>query len=94
MKRKAAAPGFKPKGKGYGKRQIEELLRIFKQEGCKRAKVSTSDNDFFIPARRMYERIESLELPADPIDFHARSRSHPLHQLPGVLLEVADAVDL
>jgi GNAT superfamily N-acetyltransferase len=50
------------KGKGYGKSQIEELLRIFKQAGCKRAKVSTGDNDFFTPARRMYERFGFEEI--------------------------------
>jgi len=41
--------------KGYGTRQIVEVLRIFKARGFDRARVSTSEHPFFRPARRMYE---------------------------------------
>jgi GNAT superfamily N-acetyltransferase len=40
--------------RGFGKRQIEEILRRFRKRGFKRAKVSTLDHPFFIPAQRMY----------------------------------------
>ncbi|MEI6887438.1 MAG: GNAT family N-acetyltransferase [bacterium] len=40
--------------KGYGKAQIEEILRIFKTKRCKKVKVSTGDYDFFKPAQAMY----------------------------------------
>ena len=42
-------------GRGYGKRQIEEVLRRFAQIGIETARVSTNDYPFFIPAQRMYE---------------------------------------
>ena len=41
-------------GQGFGKQQIEEILRRFRKMGFKRAKVSTLDHDFFIPAQAMY----------------------------------------
>jgi len=42
------------RGRGFGKQQIREILRRFQAIGIKRAKVSTSDHLFFIPAQRMY----------------------------------------
>lgn len=47
----------KNKGKGYGKMQIEELLRIFKEAKCKKALVSTGDSNFFISAQKMYQSV-------------------------------------
>ena len=41
-------------GRGLGKQQIEEILRRFRKMGFKRAKVSTLDHVFFIPAQAMY----------------------------------------
>lgn len=41
-------------GKGYGKRQILEILERFKQMGIKRAKATTSEHPFFLPAQKMY----------------------------------------
>jgi GNAT superfamily N-acetyltransferase len=41
-------------GRGYGKQQIEEILRRFQKMGFKRAKVSTLDHPFFITAQAMY----------------------------------------
>jgi len=49
------------KGKGYGKMQIEELLKIFKKAKCKKALVSTGGSEFFLPAQRMYERLGFVE---------------------------------
>ena len=41
--------------KGYGKLQIIEILRIFNAERIKKAKVTTGDISFFIPAQKMYQ---------------------------------------
>ena len=41
--------------RGYGRRQIAEVLRIFRARGFERARVSTSEHPFFRPARRRYE---------------------------------------
>ena len=41
--------------RGYGIRQIMEVLRIFRTRGYEQARVSTSEHPFFRPARRMYE---------------------------------------
>jgi GNAT superfamily N-acetyltransferase len=41
-------------GRGFGKQQIEEIIRRFQKMGFKRAKVSTLDHPFFIPAQKMY----------------------------------------
>ena len=40
--------------RGLGKQQIEEILRRFGKMGFKRAKVSTLDHPFFVPAQKMY----------------------------------------
>lgn len=40
--------------RGLGKQQIEEILRRFRKMGFKRAKVSTLDHPFFVPAQKMY----------------------------------------
>jgi GNAT superfamily N-acetyltransferase len=42
---------------GYGKKQIQEMLNIFKENGCKEARVTTTNNEFFIPAQKMYESL-------------------------------------
>lgn len=48
----AVLPKFQ--GLGFGKQQIEEILRRFRDMGFKRAKVSTLDHPFFAPAQSMY----------------------------------------
>jgi len=48
----AILPEFQ--GQGFGKQQIEEILRRFRKIGFKRAKVSTLDLPFFVPAQKMY----------------------------------------
>lgn len=50
------------KDKGYGKMQIEELLKIFRNAKCKKALVSTGDNEFFIPAQKMYQSLGFIEI--------------------------------
>ena len=40
--------------RGFGKQQINEILRRFKDRAIKMAKVSTNDHPFFVPAQRMY----------------------------------------
>jgi GNAT superfamily N-acetyltransferase len=41
-------------GRGFGKQQVAEILRRFWKMGFKKAKVSTLDHSFFVPARAMY----------------------------------------
>lgn len=41
-------------GRGFGKQQIEEILRRFQKMGFNKAKVSTLDHPFFVPAQKMY----------------------------------------
>jgi GNAT superfamily N-acetyltransferase len=40
--------------RGFGKQQIAETLRRFQKMGFKKAKVSTLDHPFFVPAQKMY----------------------------------------
>jgi GNAT superfamily N-acetyltransferase len=42
------------RGRGLGKRQIQEILRRFREMAIETAKASTSDHPFFVPAQRMY----------------------------------------
>lgn len=42
------------RGRGFGKEQIDEVLRRFRQMGIRNARVSTNDHPFFVPAQRMY----------------------------------------
>lgn len=42
------------RGKGYGKQQILEIIRILKDKGARKVKVETSENVFFLPAQRTY----------------------------------------
>jgi GNAT superfamily N-acetyltransferase len=43
-------------GRGVGRRQIEEVLALFRRRGFARARVRTDEHPFFEPARRMYRR--------------------------------------
>ncbi|MGE5296039.1 MAG: GNAT family N-acetyltransferase, partial [Solirubrobacterales bacterium] len=42
------------RGRGYGRKQIEEVLRRFRGMGIRTTRVTTCDHPFFSPARRMY----------------------------------------
>ena len=48
----AILPDFQRRG--FGKQQIAEVLRRFRKMGFKKAKVSTLDHPFFVPAQKMY----------------------------------------
>jgi len=39
---------------GYGKQQINEILKRFREMNFKKAIVSTNEHEFFYPAQRMY----------------------------------------
>jgi len=41
---------------GYGRRQIDHILDLFRGRNFERAQVRTDEHPFFEPARRMYER--------------------------------------
>lgn len=49
-------------GKGYGKMQICEILRIFKEHYVKKALVTTSEHPFFTPAVKMYQSLGFKEV--------------------------------
>ena len=60
----AVLPAYQ--GLGYGKQQVTEILRRFLKMGFKKAKVSTLDHPFFIPAQAMYVScgfVESRRVP-------------------------------
>ncbi len=50
------------KGKGYGRIQIEEILKLFKLAGCHKVIVSTGNINFFIPAQKMYKSLGFEEI--------------------------------
>lgn len=50
------------RGRGFGSRQIREVLRIFQEHGVKKAKVTTSEHPFFRPAQRMYLSLGFIEI--------------------------------
>ena len=45
------------RGRAYGKAQIEEVLRRFRERGIRTARVTTCQHPFFEPARRMYASV-------------------------------------
>lgn len=53
-------------GRGYGRRQIEEILRRFRNRGFRRARVRTDEHPFFVPARRIYEGCGFREISRQP----------------------------
>ena len=44
-------------GKGYGKIQLQEILRRMKDWGIKKARVSTGDHPFFASAQKNYQSV-------------------------------------
>ena len=56
------------RNRGFGKRQIAEILRRFRQMGIRQAKVSTNDDPFFVPAQRMYTACGFVEVRRVPLD--------------------------
>ena len=49
-------------GQGYGKRQIEYIVKIFQDRGYKEIKAITGDHKFFISAQKMYISCEFQEI--------------------------------
>jgi GNAT superfamily N-acetyltransferase len=45
------------RGRGFGKRQIREILRRFRERKARAVRVTTSEHPFFIPAIRMYQSL-------------------------------------
>ena len=41
--------------RGFGRNQIQEIIRIFQEIGIRKACVTTTNEDFFIPAQKTYE---------------------------------------
>ena len=54
------------RGQGYGREQIEEILKIFKERGAKKVIVTTGDSAFYLPARKNYESIGFREISRAP----------------------------
>jgi GNAT superfamily N-acetyltransferase len=50
------------RGKGYGKKQIEEILKIFSVNNCQIAQVTTGAIEFFQPAQKMYQSLDFQEI--------------------------------
>jgi len=42
------------RGDGFGRQQIQEIIRRFRARGIRLARASTVENSFFTPAQRMY----------------------------------------
>ena len=40
--------------RGFGRQQLQEILRRLKNQGIKQVRVTTGDHPFFIPAQRLY----------------------------------------
>jgi GNAT superfamily N-acetyltransferase len=47
--------------KGYGRKQIEWIIKIFMDKKFKEISVITGDHSFFIPAQRIYEKCGFIE---------------------------------
>jgi len=61
-------------GRGYGKAQIEEMLRRFRKNGIREARVTTCKHPFFEPARRMYASIGFRQVGRAETDLDPRKR--------------------
>jgi len=56
------------RNQGFGKQQVVEMLQKFRQIGIARARVSTNDHSFFLPAQRMYIACGFIEIEKVPWD--------------------------
>ena len=50
-------------GKGFGKQQIMEVVRLLQARGARKICVTTTDSVFFVPAQRTYEACGFLKVP-------------------------------
>ena len=55
-------------GRGYGTAQIRRVLDILRRRGFRRARVSTGDHPFFLPAQRMYAACGFQEIGRSRLD--------------------------
>jgi len=62
------------RGRGLGKRQIDEILGRLRAMAIETAKASTNDNPFFVPAQRMYESCGFREVRRIPWERDPRQR--------------------
>jgi len=56
------------RGRGFGREQVREVLRRFKDMGIQAALVTTCDHPFFAPAQRMYQACGFREVRRIPWD--------------------------
>lgn len=47
----------KYQGQGLGKAQLQHILALLKDRGCQKVKVTTTDNPFYLPAQKLYEKL-------------------------------------
>jgi GNAT superfamily N-acetyltransferase len=47
--------------RGFGKRQLEEIVRRLREQGVERVSATTSEHPFFLPAREMYQEFGFVE---------------------------------
>jgi len=66
-------PAFQ--GNGYGKIQIRRVLAILQERGFKRARVTTGEHTFFVPAQRMYQACGFREIRRGGGDPHSTFRT-------------------
>jgi GNAT superfamily N-acetyltransferase len=50
------------RGQRYGIAQINKMLELFRKQGYQKAYVTTGENDFFVPAQKMYTASRFVEL--------------------------------
>jgi len=71
------------RGHGYGKRQLEEILRQLQDRRIRKAAVTTGEHPFFTPARAMYlacgfretKRCEQDDLPFRVVEYEKQLTS-------------------
>jgi GNAT superfamily N-acetyltransferase len=66
-------PSFR--GRSLGRHQIEELLKILRRQGFRRARVKTGEHPFFTPAQRMYRACGFQETGRDAIVPYSRFKA-------------------
>ena len=53
-------------GRGFGKLQVMRVVEILREKGFREIRATTGDNDFFLPARRMYAACGFVETGRNP----------------------------
>ena len=56
------------RGRGFGREQMQEVLRRFKDMGIQTARATTCDHPFFVPAQHMYRACGFREVRRIPWD--------------------------